>query len=53
MRRKIEHINFFVLLENHGNEGGGYNFVPEMMFSCIKSDFLSFARFQGVNIESQ
>ena len=38
--RKIEHMNFLVLLENHGNvEGRGYNFVPEKMFSGIKSDF--------------
>ena len=30
-------------------QGGGYNFVPEKMFSGIKSDFFpSFARFQGV-----
>ena len=32
-------MNFFVLLENHGNAEGGYNFVPEKMFSGIKSDF--------------
>ena len=32
----------------------GYNFVPEKMFSGIKSDFYStFVRFQGVNIELQ
>ena len=34
--------------------GGGYRFRPEKMFSGIKSDFFSsFARFQGVNIESR
>ena len=26
----------------------GYNFVPEKMFSGMKSDFFSFALFQGV-----
>ena len=40
-------MNFFVLLENHGNAeggGGGYNFVPEKMVTRIKSDFFpSFA----------
>ena len=37
--QKIEHVNFFVLLENHGNAEGVYNFVPEKMFSGIKRDF--------------
>ena len=32
-------MNFFVLLEYHGNAEGGYDFVPEKMFSDIKSDF--------------
>ena len=27
--------------------------MPEKMFLGIKSDFFSFARFQGVNIESR
>ena len=35
----MEQMNFLVLLENHGNAEGGYNFVPEKMFSGIKSDF--------------
>ena len=33
-------MKFLFLLENNGNaEGGGYNFVPEKVFSGIKSDF--------------
>ena len=31
-------MNFFVLLENHGN-AEGYNFLPEQTFSGLKSDF--------------
>ena len=31
-------MNYFVLLENHAN-AEGYNFMPEKMFSGIKSDF--------------
>ena len=47
-------MNFFHLLKNHGNAEGGYNFVPEKMFSSIKGDFFSsFVRFQGVNIKSR
>ena len=41
MFREIEHMNFFVSLENQRNaeRGGGYNFVLRKMFSGIKSDF--------------
>ena len=46
-------MKFLFLLENNGN-AEGYNFVPEKVFSGIKTDFFSsFARFQGVNIELQ
>ena len=45
-------MNFFVLLDKKGKCRGGYNFVPEEMFSGIKNDvFSSFARFQEVNCE--
>ena len=39
-------MNIFVLLENHGN-AGEYNFVPEKMFSGIKSDFFEFCSIPG------
>ena len=32
-------IRIFVSLQSHGNTEGGYKFVPEKMFSGIKSDF--------------
>ena len=45
---KIEHINFFVLLQNHRN-AGGINFMPEKMFSLRhkKWFFLEFCSIPG------
>ena len=54
--RRLKKLNILVFVfcfKTMGMRGGGgYNFLPEKMFSGIKSDFFpSFARFQGLNIE--
>ena len=48
MRRidKIEHMNFLFCLKTMEMQMG-YNFVPEKMFSSIKSDFGGFCSIPG------